>query len=140
MDVGPVELLVLTYPGERADLSMVSALAEAIERGYLTVLDLVCVSRRHDGEVRVVDVDDNLAEVGLDLQVSGQVLLSEEDLDVAREALAPGSSAAVIVYEHSWARRLAGAIGDAGGEVALHVRIPREAVHAALAAAGDLGS
>lgn len=136
MDVGPVELLVITYPGEQADPAVVVALSDAVARGYLTILDLVYLSRTANGDLRVIDVDESLDDVGFGtLPVRGQALLSEDDLDVAREVLEPGSSAAVIVFEHSWARRIAGAVEDAGGEVALHVRIPRETVHAAFAAA-----
>jgi len=36
------------------------------------------------------------------------------------------------VYENSWARKVSGAIADAGGELTLHVRIPRDVVEAAV--------
>ena len=52
-------------------------------------------------------------------------------------ALEPDSSAAVIVFEHTWAARLAETVGRAGGEVGLHVRIPVADVESALAAAAD---
>lgn len=51
------------------------------------------------------------------LQISAPELISEDDLGVVREWLRPGMSAAVIAYEHSWARRLARAVRDAGGMV-----------------------
>ena len=46
-------------------------------------------------------------------------LISQDDLGTVRDWLRPGTSAAVIAYEHSWARRLARAVRDAGGMVML---------------------
>jgi len=137
MEIGPVEMVVLTFPSERADPEVVSSLAEVVEQGYATILDLVFLSRESSGEIRVVDFDEDLDEAGLArLTVAdGRAVLSDEDMDVVRETLEPGTSAALIVYENTWARRVAGAVRGAGGEVALHVQIPRETVEAALAAA-----
>jgi len=57
--------------------------------------------------------------------------------EVIRDSLEPGASAAIIVYEESWARGVASAVRKAGGEVALHVQVPRDAVDAAVAAAAS---
>lgn len=136
MDFGPVELIVLEFPSERADPAVVAAISDVVAHGDVAVLDLVYLSRTTDGRTRVVHVDENLDETGFGtLEVAAQALVSEYDLDMVRDALEPGTSAAVIVYEHSWARRVAGAVRDAGGQVALHVQIPRETVEAAVAAA-----
>lgn len=136
MDIGPVELIVLTFPGERADPAVVDAIAEVVSRGYVTVLDLVFLSRLQDGQIRVTDVDQDLDAVGLEsLRIVGQALVSEDDMELVRDALEPGTSAAVIVYEESWARRVAGTVRAAGGEVALHLQLPRETVEAAIDAA-----
>jgi hypothetical protein len=136
MDVGPVELIVLVFPSERADAAVVSAISEVVARGDVTVLDLIYLARTADGQVRLVDVDENLDEVGLgSLQVMAQALVSEDDLEVLRDELDPGTSAAVIVYEHSWARRVAAAVQQAGGRVALHIQVPRDTVEAAMVAA-----
>lgn len=137
MDIGPVELMVLTFPGERADPRVVEAISEVVSRGYVTVLDLVYLSRLHDGQIRVTDVDQDLSDTGLgELQVTAQALVSEDDLEVVRDSLEPGNSAAVVVYEETWARRVSSVVRDAGGEVALHVQIPRDDVETALREAG----
>lgn len=133
MPVGPVDLLVLTFPSENADPGVIAALQEAVSGGFVTVLDLVLLSRGQDGEVREIDVTEGLDGVALGvLQIKQQALISEDDLELARDTLDPGHSAAVIVYENSWARAVSGAIADAGGELTLHVRIPRDVVEAAL--------
>ena len=136
MGVGPVELIVLQFPGQRADPAMAGVLADVVSRGYAAVLDLVFVALAPDGSLRVTDAGDNLDSVGLGaLQPGAQPLISRDDLDLMRDSLAPGTSAAVIVYEHRWPQRLAAAARDAGGQLALHVQVPRDAVAAAAAAA-----
>lgn len=136
MDVGPVELIVLQFPGQRADPAAVGALADVVSRGYAAVLDLVFVALTPDGMLRVTDAGDDLDGVGLGgLQPGVQPLISRDDLDLMRDSLRPGTSAAVIAYEHRWPQRLAAAARDAGGQLALHVQVPRDAVAAAVAAA-----
>jgi hypothetical protein len=137
MPVGPVDLLVLSFPSENADSGVIAALQDVVSNGFVTVLDLVFLSRGQDGVVRQVDVTEDLDGVGLVgiLQIEQQSLISEDDLELARDTLDPGHSAAVVVYENSWARGVSGAVADAGGELTLHVRIPRDVVEAALEAA-----
>jgi hypothetical protein len=137
MPVGPVDLLVLSFPSENADSGVIGALQDVVSNGFVTVLDLVFLSRGQDGVVRQVDVTEDLDGVGLVgiLQIEQQSLISEDDLELARDTLDPGHSAAVVVYENSWARGVSGAVADAGGELTLHVRIPRDVVEAALEAA-----
>ena len=136
MDLGPVELIVVQFPGQRADPAVAGMLADVVSRGYAAVLDLVFVARTADGSLRVTDAGDNLDGVGLgSLQLPAQPLISRDDLDLIRDSLRPGTSAVVIAYEHRWPQRLAAAARDAGGQVALHVQVPRDALAAAVAAA-----
>ena len=101
----------------------------------MTVLDLVTISRLQDGQIRITDVDENLDDIGFgSLEIKAQTLVNEDDMEVIRDSLEPGASAAIIVYEER-ARGVASAGRKAGGEVALHVQVPREAVENAVAAA-----
>ena len=102
----------------------------------MTVLDLVIISRLQDGQIRITDVDENLDDIGFGaLEIKAQTLVNEDDMEVIRDSLEPGASAAIIVYEESLARGVASAGRKAGGEVALHVQVPRDAVEDAVAAA-----
>jgi len=135
MPVGPVDLLVLSFPQSMPDGRVVDAVRDAVDAGLVTILDLVYLTGSPDGGTVEIDNTNGLHRVGLDsLDVQGQSLISEDDLDLARDILEPGRCAVVIVYEHSWARAISGAIGDSGGELSLHVRIPRDVVEAALEA------
>ncbi|MEU2001184.1 DUF6325 family protein [Rhodococcus sp. NPDC019627] len=135
-DVGPVAFLFLTFPGDRADPAVIESFRELVEQGTVTILDLVFLAKSEDGTLRQVEVDEELDNVGLAaLSIEAKELISDEDLDVVRESLEPGTSAVALVYEQTWARKLAAASREAGGEVALHLHIPREVVETAIAAA-----
>jgi Family of unknown function (DUF6325)/Short C-terminal domain len=114
-------LITLVFPGERAHPAVAEVLAELTAGRDIRVLDLVFASRDADGPVRITRSRQNLDEVGLgSLQIGAQALISEDDLRVVSGSLKPGTSAAMIAYEHSWARRLASAVRDAGGTIVLN--------------------
>jgi hypothetical protein len=130
------ELMVLEFPSSYADPDVVSAIVDAVEQGQVNVLDLVFLARDDDGSVRIVDVDEELDEHGFgQLVVARTALLSDEDLATVRSGLAPGASAAVLVYELTWSLRLVAAVDAAGGQVALHAQVPAETIAVALAEA-----
>ena len=119
MDIGPLELIVLVFPGARADPAVAEILAGVVSRGYVTVLDLAFVTRTSDGNLRTTDVEGNRHEIGLgSVEISAKPLITKDQLDAVRDSLKPGTSAAVIAYEHSWVRRLAGTVTNAGGAIA----------------------
>ena len=133
---GPVDFIVIAFPGERAGADVVAAFTDLVASGTVTVLDLVFVSKGADGTVRAVeiqeDADDAFGFGVVDLDVTG--LTSSDDLDAVGEMLEPGTSAAVIVVEHTWARGFASAVMGAGGRVLMNERIPATVVNEAAAA------
>lgn len=131
---GPVEILAIEVedPAEVAP-----AVAAAIDAGLIRILDLLLVRRAMDGtitsgEVSQADGDDTSAWASLDGEVHG--LVNDEDLDAIGAALTPGSAAALVVYEHLWARPLAEALDRAGGRIALRHHVPAADAQTALAA------
>ena len=120
MDLGPAELITLIFPGERAHPGVAEMLAQLAAGRDIRLLDLVFVIRTSGDVVRITGAREDLDDIGLGaLQVSAPKLISEDDLGAVRDWLRPGTSAAVIAYEHTWARRLARAVRDAGGMVML---------------------
>jgi hypothetical protein len=100
----------------------------------------VFVTKNADGSVDAIelaDVGDDEAAAFDDLDGEVNGLLSDSDLELAAEVLEVGSSAALIVWEHTWARRLVTTIGSAGGRLVAHDRIDAETVQAALAASAE---
>ena len=132
---GPVELLVLEFPGERPDDSAVVEVRQVIEQGLVTVLDLLYVVRHDDGRIEVVDLPDPAAFGLIGDAAKTFELVSEEDAADVGSSIQPGSCAVVIVYEQTWARQVTAALAASGGEVALHVQVPPEVVAAAMTSA-----
>ena len=64
-------------------------------------------------------------------------LLSDEDTTEAANALEPGTSAALLVYENRWAAPFASAVRRSGGQLVASGRIPVQALLAALDAAEE---
>ena len=138
--VGAVEIAVLEFPGNQFNGAIVPALGELVDDGIVTILDLVIVTRDTEGDIAVIELDDmGDVEVAIfeDLEGEAGGLLSDDDVSSAGALLAPGSTAAVIVWENSWARRLVGAIRDAGGRLVAHDRLDADTVARALEALED---
>jgi Family of unknown function (DUF6325) len=134
-----VELAVIEFPGSKFTGEIAPALANIIERGIVTILDLVFVTKDLDGSVESVELmnlEDEYAAPFRDLEGEVNGLLSDTDLQTAGAALTPGSSAVLIVWENTWARELTGAISRAGGRLVAHDRLDAATVQEALAANG----
>jgi uncharacterized membrane protein len=136
---GAVEIAVVEFPGSKFKGEIAPALIDLVERGIVTIIDLAFVMKDEDGTVvgaELADLDEETAGAfdDLDGEISG--LLSDDDLQQAGAALSPGSSAMLVVWENTWARRLVTAVRDAGGRLVAHDRLDAETVAAAMAASG----
>jgi uncharacterized membrane protein len=144
MDSGPVDLLVVEFPGNQFKGEIAPALRDLVTEGTVRVLDLLFVYKDADGEVGSVE----LAGLGPDLQpafadLDGQLgggLLDAEDVAQVGANLQPNSSAALIVWENTWAGRFVTAMENAGARVVDQARIPAEAVRATLESAAVTGN
>ena len=137
MELGPVELFVLGFPGNQFTGEIAPALADLVEQGTIRVIDLLFVGKADDGTVAALELhelDDDVSGAydALVDELSG--LISHEDVEDFAEELPPGSSAALLLIEHTWATRFATAIADSGGELITSMHIPREALEEVLAA------
>ncbi|MFE7621780.1 DUF6325 family protein [Streptomyces sp. NPDC057496] len=137
-DMGPVDFLVIEFPGNRMTGEGFPLLLDLVDRGIIRVLDLLFV--RKDTEGSIVALELRELDVGgeFDLSVfegSSSGLLGQDDLDEAGAALEPGSSAAILVYENLWAAPLALALRRGGAQLVAGGRIPVQALLASLDAA-----
>ncbi len=140
MSVGPVEYIIIGFPGNQFTGEIVPALADLVEGGVIRILDLVFVCKDEDGGVIVLEVDEN-AEVAVFNTLEGELgdYIGAEDIEHAAAALEPGSSAALLIWEDRWAAPLANAIRKAGGVVLEGARIPQELIAQAEALAAAAG-
>jgi hypothetical protein len=134
-ELGPIDCLVVAFPGNQFKGEIAPAIGELVANGTVRIIDLVFVKKDADGSLEVVELGELSADEADPFDdVEGEVgeLLSQDDLLLAAETLEPNSSAALLVWENVWARRVATAIRNAGGEVLMSERIPHEIVRAAV--------
>ena len=137
--LGPVDYLVVEFPAAKANFSgeMATQLGSLVDRELIRVLDLLLLRKDLDGSVEVAELNElAAADVGelLALEANLAMLLAEEDVVAIGAALEPGSVAAVLVYENSWAGPFASSVRRSGGQLVASGRIPTQALLAAVEA------
>ncbi|MFF5455261.1 DUF6325 family protein [Streptomyces sp. NPDC012950] len=136
-EMGPVDYLVLEFPGNRMTGEGLGHLLDLVDRHVIRVLDLAFVRKDADGSVVALEIADLDGDGELDLAVfdgASSGLLDEDDLREAAAAVEPDSSAGVIVYENLWAAPLAAALRRGGARMVAGGRIPAEDLLASLEA------
>ena len=107
-ELGPVDWIVVEFPGSKFNGQIAPALLDLVERDLIRVLDLLVLKKDDDGSLEAFELSDlDQGEVG-DLRTYERelaMLLSEEDVTSLAAAIEPGSSAAVLVWENTWPRR-----------------------------------
>jgi hypothetical protein len=135
MSIGPVEYLIVAFPGNKFKGEIVPALQELVDSGTIRIIDLAFVMKDADGAVVTAELGDLDSEVfqALDALTPDTLgLLNEEDLAAAAEELETNSSAALLVWEDVWATKLRDAIANADGVLLDLERLPKEVVDAAI--------
>ena len=134
----PVEWIEIGFPGTKLSPGIVQALKRLADSGTIRIIDLVVLHKDDDGVVTALELEGlEPDEAALFEDLDGVVLglLNQDDIVFAGDALAPGSSAAVLVWEDTWVTAFGQAVKDVGGWVVANDRVPDEMVDAALAAA-----
>lgn len=131
---GPIDYVLLEFPRDRLTGQAGPALMDLVERGVIRLFDLLVVSKGEDGMVEVLELTDPLSESGGFHYFAGASsgMLGEDDVREASEALTPGTVAALVVYENTWAAPFVAAVRSSGGELVASARIPAGDVIAAL--------
>ena len=128
LELGPIDLVVIGFPpdapmtGEAAPI-----LVDLVERGIIRVLDVIFVTKGEDGAFAGFTVDgiepDRIGDFTV-FEGASSGLLGDEDTASVAEAMEPGESAVVIVYENTWAGPFAAAVRRNGGQLIASQRIP----------------
>ena len=137
IEMGPIDYLLVEWPGRQPNGEVAPHLVDLVDRGVIRILDLAFVAKDEDGSVaglELADLGDGAAELEVFAGASSG-LLGEDDLEQAAGALEPGTSAALLVYENTWAAPFAAAVRRSGGQLVASGRIPVDDVLAALDAA-----
>lgn len=145
-EIGPVDYVIVAFPGNKFRGEIAPALAEIVESNTIRLIDAAFVGKAENGDVvafELTELDPDVQAALDKLQIEVGGLLNEEDIAAAGEELEPNSSACLLVWENVWARKVAQAMRDAGGVLLDFDRIPHDVIQAAreyvLAAAAEEG-
>lgn len=134
-EMGPIDYLVLEFPGNRMTGEAFPLLVDLVDRGIIRILDLAFVRKNADGSVTALRTADIEGDGTVDFTIFEEAssgLLRDQDLAEVADALASRCSAGVLVYENKWAAPFASALRRAGGQLVASGRISVQAVLAAL--------
>jgi len=138
--MGPISYVIVQFPGNKMTGEGFPILVDLVDRGLIRILDLVFITRADDGSTAVLELndldrDDN---VEVDLAVfegASSGLIGESDIAEAANAIEPGSSAGVLLFENRWAASFVQALRRGGAELVAAGYIPQDDLVAALEAA-----
>lgn len=137
MSLGPVEILVVKFPGNHFTGEVAPALRELVDAGTIRVIDLVFVSKDTDGSIGAFEIQD----LGESEQASYNAvtdfdapLMTTDDVERLGATLEDNTSAAIMLFENVWATKFRDSMVNAGGELVLNERIPRTVIEEVVAA------
>ena len=125
MSTGPIEVLVLGFPGNQFSGEILPELANLVDSGQIAILDLEFVAKTADGDVVTLEAADMEEGGWAELTVvPDSDYVDNDDFQDVADMLEPGNSAALLVFEHLWAKNLVSALAGAGGVLLFNARIP----------------
>jgi Family of unknown function (DUF6325) len=133
--IGPVEYMIVGFPGNQFNGEIAPALARLIENGTIRILDLIFITKDADGDIAAIEFDEH-GDLSAFAELEGEIggFIGAEDIEHAAAALEPNSSAALLVWEDTWATEFVQAMRDSGGVLLEGARIPHDLIEDALAA------
>lgn len=142
MALGPIEILVIEFPGNKFTGEIIPELERLIENDTISIIDGLLVKKDDNGDVTFVEFD----ELGINDDASKlagvldqlDALISDEDVEEWAADLAPGSSEAILVFEHTWAKGFRDAVVNSGGVLAENLRIPGAVVEELMAELAEI--
>lgn len=136
-ELGPVDFLVVEFPPDTARFTgeMAEELLALVDRGTIDVLDLLILHKDENGDIEALEIDDldNVDDLRV-LEAQIAELLAEEDVVHLAASMENGTTAAVLVFENTWAAPFASAVRRSGGQLIAEGRIPIQAIVASLEA------
>jgi uncharacterized membrane protein len=133
MGVGPIDVVIIGFPGNKFSGQIAPAVMELVESGTIRVIDLLFVMKDADGVVLTIDAADLDPDTGprfMAINVIQPGALGPEDADEIAEDLEPNTSALLIAFENAWAAKFVEAVRAADGFVIDQIRIPADVTEA----------
>ena len=135
-ELGPIDYLVVEFPAGASNFTgeMARELLSLVDRKIVRVLDVLIIRKHDDGTYEAHEVDDERVDELRRLETEIAEILAAEDVAHLAEAMEPGSTAGVLVWENTWAAPFAAAARRAGGQLIASGRIPIQAIVASIEA------
>jgi uncharacterized membrane protein len=131
MTLGPIELIAISFPGNKFKGEIAPALMDLVEDDIIRVIDAVFVTKDNADNISIValsDMDDAVAEKFNTIISSASSMLEPEDVEELLDKIERNSSAAILLFEHVWARRVVEMVSRADGRLVLDARVPGSVV------------
>lgn len=129
--MGPVDYLVVKFPGNKFSGKIVPELTDLEKKGIIRVIDLVLVVKDANGKLFVTEAKDLKGDVGRAYAALTSNLhewFYEGDINAISSSLPNDSSAALLLFENIWAIGFKKALLDADAELVDMGRIPAETI------------
>jgi hypothetical protein len=131
-ELGPVDIVVIGYPaGAPMTGSAAQILLDEVDKGTISVLDALFVTKAEDGTYSGFDANGLEQGKAGDFHVfegASSGILGDDDMATAADAIEPGTSAVMIMYENRWAAPFISAVHENGGVFVDNQRIPHQAL------------
>ena len=129
-ELGPVDIVVIGYPvGAPMTGSAAQVLLDEVSKGTISILDAMFVTKAEDGTYSGFDASNIDQQSAGDFYVfegASSGLLGDDDIATAADAVEPGTSAVMIMYENRWAVPFISAVHQNGGVFIDAQRIPHQ--------------
>jgi uncharacterized membrane protein len=142
-DIGPVDLIILSFPGDQPPAGFLKALQDVEQRQDVRILDAFVVTKDAQGTVERTELMDiaDLRDIAADIVARRAIgLMGVQDADEIAEVMEAGSTVLALLVENVWARQAAVEVRRAGGRLLATVRIPYEQIVAAEADLADVAA
>jgi uncharacterized membrane protein len=129
MTLGPLDYLVVGFPGNQFKGEIAPAINEARQKGIIRLVDLIFIMKDESGGTVTMELTDMPDEVKAAFSSAvGDVegLFTPDDIATLARDVPPGNSALIILYEHTWAVKIKEALINAKGVLITQGRIPQE--------------
>ena len=137
MSVGPVDVIIIGFPGNKFNGRIAPALMELVDSGTIRVLDLLFVMKDATGVITTIEAADLDPEAGpgfLAVDVVQPGALDMTDAEEVADDLPNNSSALLVAFENSWAAKFVAACQAADAIVIDQIRIPADVAEAVITA------
>jgi len=132
-EMGPIDYVVIEWPGEQPTGAAVPKLIELVDRGIVRIIDIAFIGKDAGGAVYAAELSDFDGDGSFAaFEGASTGIIGDQDLEDAGSALEPGTSAAVLIWENRWASPVAVALRESGAQLVASGRIPVQGIIAAL--------